>query len=142
MSGALRILARIACVAIGALAVFVAIVCFVLLIHPDKPDERLGAAVILVGCAAVIAGCVWAWRRTRGGVAAPVEEEASSDALDDAERRVRAGETVVLNPSRRRTILSSERCCSAPGLCSSRCGSSRAGCTCASSPTASSSAGP
>jgi membrane associated rhomboid family serine protease len=105
-----------------ACAAFVGVILVVLLVHPEHPDNRLGAVILLVPVAAAIAGAVWGLRRlkqrpapagaspARETFATPVAAASGSPELAETRRRVLQGETVVLHPSRRRTILLGSVC--------------------------------
>jgi membrane associated rhomboid family serine protease len=95
-----RVLARIVCWLVIAVAAFVGVVCVALIVGGDDGDARLGGAVILVLALGALAGA-WA------GLRAIKRHEATQPAVDlaDLQRRLRAGEPVVLHPRTGRRVL-------------------------------------
>ena len=105
---ALRLFLRLLLWVVIGCAAFVGVILVVMLIHPDRPSARPGAVIMLVPVAAVAAGAVWGLRRLPR-FSAPLER-ASERELAVEERRVLAGETVVLRPSLRRTVVLGSVC--------------------------------
>jgi membrane associated rhomboid family serine protease len=98
MRTALRILGRLACwalVVVGALAL---VLFFAALLSADNSSARLGLVILMIAALLVLAGGIWGLRRPR-------LRRAAAERYSDARRRLRAGEPVVLRPSRRRWAM-------------------------------------
>jgi membrane associated rhomboid family serine protease len=101
MRGVLRVLGRLALWLLVLVAGFAAAVVLAVLVSAEDSDQLLGAIVLLAVALVVVAAAVWGLRRTRR---LWPEKDDRSRALAEARERLRAGEPLVLRPSRHRWV--------------------------------------
>jgi membrane associated rhomboid family serine protease len=101
MRGVLRVLGRLALWLLVLVAGFAAAVFFAVLVSAEDSDQLIGAIVLVAAALVVVAAAVWGLRRTRR--LWPGKDD-HSRALAGARERLRAGEPLVLRPSRRRWV--------------------------------------
>jgi membrane associated rhomboid family serine protease len=102
MREALRIAGRIGLWTLTAVSSLAVVLFAAIAITDARSNARIGAVVLLVPALALLAGGIYGLRRTRRILAPSARGGA---VLDAALVRVRAGEPVVLYPSRRRWTL-------------------------------------
>ena len=109
MRTALRIAGRIGLWTLTGVTVFMVVVLAAVVLTDERSDSRIGAAILLVPALGLLAGCVYGLRHTRrvrDSWVVSGDGPGSPGALDaDARARLRAGQPIVLTPSRRRWTL-------------------------------------
>ena len=101
MRGVLRVLGRLALWLLVVVGGFAAAAFFAVLVSAEDSDQLIGAILLLAAALLVVAAAVWGLRRTRR---LWPEKDDRSPALAEARARLRAGEPLVLRPSRLRTV--------------------------------------
>jgi membrane associated rhomboid family serine protease len=101
MHGVVRVLGRLALWLVVVAAGFAAAVFLAVLVSAEDSDQMIGAIALLAVALLVVAAAVWGLRRTRR---LWPERDDPSHALAEARKQLRAGEPVVLRPSRHRWV--------------------------------------
>jgi membrane associated rhomboid family serine protease len=101
MRGFLRVFGRLALWLLALVTGLAAVIVFAVLVSAEDSDQLLGAIVLLACALLAVGAAVWGLRRTRR--LRPEKDDRARE-LEEARERLRAGEPIVLRPSRRRWV--------------------------------------